>query len=309
MVKTSIKNFFKSLGFYFIPLGVMAFFIIIYLAFMIPAIVGDVRTTFEAIAEKLGTVQFNWEQVQGVVMSKVFEYAADPGALLGLASNPELIINLLKDTVMEAFGVQEVTNEIIALIQDCVAGISMRLVMLLIVMILSFIAGFVVLEVLLRRYLTEINMIKSILVSILNAILIAGVLVLLLYLAFNNEVAMWIVIVVAALFAIFGTLLEAYLFYGVRKVKFTQVINIKNVFTLILGSAISGGLFVGLICLCLLIPNGFARVFVMIPFIELCLCVLELNACAYVSTLAKEGKIDKRIQKEIAVQMNEKKED
>lgn len=309
MVKTSIKNFFKSLGFYFIPLGVMAFFIIIYLAFMVPSIVGDVRTTFQAIAEKLGTVEFNWEQVQGVVMSKIFEYAADPGALMGLASNPDLIINLLKDTVMEAFGVQEVTNEIIALIQNCVASISMRLVMLLIVMILSFIAGFVVLEVLLRRYLTEINMIKSILVSILNAILVAGVLVLLTYLYSNNEVAMWIVIVVAAIFAIFGTLLEAYLFYGVRKVKFTKVINIKNIFTLILGTAISGGLFVGLICLCLLIPSRFVGIFIMIPFVELGLCVLELNACAYVSSMAKENKIDKRVQKEVNAQLDMKKED
>ena len=309
MVKTSIKNFFKSLGFYFIPLGVMAFFIIIYLAFMVPAIVGDVRTTFQAIAEKIGTVEFNWEQVQGVVMSKIFKYAADPGALMGLASNPEAIINLLKDTVIEAFGVKEVTNEIVALIQECVTGISMRLVMLLIVMILSFIAGFVVLEVLLRRYLTDINMIKSILVSILNAILVAGVLVLLTYLYMNNEVAMWIVIVVAVVIAIFGTLFEAYLFYGVRKVKFTKVINIKNVFTLILGTAISGALFVGLICLCLLIPSRFIGVFVMIPFVELGLCVLELNCCAYVSAMAKEGKIDKRIEKEVNAQLDTKKED
>ena len=104
MVKISIKNFFKSLGFYFIPLGVMAFFIIIYLAFMIPGIVTDVKDTFQAIATKLGTVEFNWEKIQGVIMSKVFEYSADPSALISLAGNPELIINLLKDTVVEAFG-------------------------------------------------------------------------------------------------------------------------------------------------------------------------------------------------------------
>ena len=309
MIKTSIKNFFKSLGFYFIPLGVMAFFIVLYLAFMIPGIVTDVRDTFQAIATKLGAVEFNWEKIQGVIMSKVFEYGADPTALMSLTGNPELIINLLKDTVMEAFGVEEVTNEIIALIQQCVTSISMRLIGLLAIMIVSFIAGFVVLEVLLRRYLTDINMIKSILVSILNGILIAGVLVLLSYLYSNNEVAMWIVIVVAAIILIFGTLLEAYLFYGIRKVKFTQVINIKNVFTLILGSAISGGLFVGLICLCLLIPSRFVGIFIMIPFVELGICVLELNACAYVSSMAKENKIDKRVQKEVNAQIAEKKED
>ena len=151
MIGTSVKNFFKSIGFYFIPLGVMSFFTIIYIAWMVPTMIGVVQNSFQAIADKIGSTSFNWDEVLPSLMAKAMEYA-DPAAALGLITNPNSIIDLLKETAMETFGLETITNEIMEIITGAVSQLTVMLVGVLAVIIISFVIGFVALEVLMRKY-------------------------------------------------------------------------------------------------------------------------------------------------------------
>ena len=152
-------------------------------------------------------------------------------------------------------------------------------------------------------------MIKAILISLLHGVLAVLIFILLSYLNINDmQVAGWVIFVISLLGVLIVSLLEAYLFYGIRKVKFFKVINFKTIFTLLIGNLIDIVLCIGIILLCTLIPNSFSRVFVIIPFIELTVCVLALNADAYVAKLAGINKIDEKIDKEVNKQLAKKEE-
>ena len=304
MVGTCVKNFFKSLLFYFIPLGVMAFFVVLYLASAIPSSINLVKDTFQQIATKVAAQTYDWNQVSSILLSKGMEIYSDPTMLASLLGDSSQLVNLLKDTAMEAFGIESLTEEVVALLQNLVYELAFKLIGLVIIVILGVFFGFVFLEVVLRRFLTNVNMFKAILISLLNGIIGIGIFILLGYLNIQNlQVAMWIILVVAILAALLLSLVEAYLFYGIKKVRFLQVLNFKTIFTLLLGNVICIALCVGICLACSLIPSVFTRFFVMIPFMMLTLCVIELNAGAYVSKLVGENKIDKRVQKEVNKQL------
>lgn len=75
MIKASIKNFFKSLGFYFIPLGVMAFCLMICLSIAIPHMIGVVKGAYQSISTSIGQTTFDWTAIQSALIAKFMEYS------------------------------------------------------------------------------------------------------------------------------------------------------------------------------------------------------------------------------------------
>ena len=302
MIKNCLKNFFKSIWLYFIPLGVIALFVAIGLSVFIPNCVNLVSGTFKQISEKLQQTSFDWNAVQQLIIGKFFEYSGDPGKLSELVSSPEALTALLKEVVNEAFGVSTLSDDIINLVRDCANQIILQVVGLVIIFVVSVIVGFLFLKIALRKYLTDRNSFKVILVSILDGIVFGAMVYLFIYLMNHvSEGAAWAVGISVGLVLLFIIpLIEAYLFYGIRKVKFTQVLNFKTFFGLIVGDIIILALGGGLCFLLYLIPNRVLAIIVIVPLAELLVCVLGLNCETYVIKVAEDNKIDKRIEKEKA---------
>lgn len=299
MIKASIKNFFKSLGFYFIPLGVMAFCLMICLSIAIPHMISVVKGAYQSISTSIGQTSFDWNAIQSALIAKFMEYASDMSKAMALISSPEGIVNLLKEIAMETFGLESLTNEIIATLEKAVMEVISDLVAIFASLVIGLFLGFIFLKIIIRRYLANTNMIKAFLISIVDALVFTGVIVLLSYLKVNNEVWMWVTIVLVVLGVLLISQFEAYLFYGVGKVKFLKVVNIKNTITLLIGDLIDiiFGVAVGVVIY--LTMNPITAILVIIPFVMLIVCVLGINAETYTSQLVSEKKIDKRIEKEI----------
>ena len=305
MIKTSIKNFFKSLGFYFIPLGVMAFCLMICLSITIPHMIGVVKGAYQSISTSIGQTTFDWNAIQSALIAKFMEYASDIGKAMALISSPEGIVNLLKEIAMETFGLESLTNEIIATLQNAVMEVMTDVIAIFASLVIGLFLGFIFLKIIIRRYLANTNMIKAFIISIVDALVFTGIMILLSYLKVNNEVWMWVTIVLVVLGVLLISQFEAYLFYGVGKVKFLKVVNIKNTITLLIGDLIDIIFGVGVSVVIYLTMNPITAILVIIPFAMLIVCILGINAETYTSQLVFENKIDKRIDKEIEKRSSE----
>ena len=305
MIKASIKNFFKSLGFYFIPLGVMAFCLMICLSIAIPHMIGVVKGAYQSISTSIGQTTFDWTAIQSALIAKFMEYSSDISKAMALISSPEGIVNLLKEIAMETFGLESLTNEIVATLQNAVSQVMSDLVAILASLIIGLFLGFIFLKIIIRRYLANTNMVKAFLISIVDALIFTGVIILLSYLKVSSEAWMWVTIVLVVLGVLLISQFEAYLFYGVGRVKFLKVVNIKNTITLLIGDLIDiiFGIIVAVVIY--LTMNPLTATLVIIPFVMLIVCILGINAETYTSQLVFENKIDKRVDKEIEKRTNE----
>ena len=305
MIKASIKNFFKSLGFYFIPLGVMAFCLMICLSIAIPHMIGVVKGAYQSISTSIGQTTFDWTAIQSALIAKFMEYSSDMSKAIALISSPEGIVSLLKEIAMETFGLESLTNEIVATLQNAVSQVMSDLVAILASLIIGLFLGFIFLKIIIRRYLANTNMLKAFFISIVDALIFTGVIILLSYLKVSSEAWMWVVIVLVVIGVLLISQFEAYLFYGVGRVKFLKVVNIKNTITLLIGDLIDiiFGIIVAVVIY--LTMNTLTATLVIIPFVMLIVCILGINAETYTSQLVFENKIDKRVDKEIEKRTNE----
>ena len=298
MIPTCIKNYFKSLGFYFVPLGVLAFFTVLTLASILPNAIALVKATFQQIASTVSGVTFNWEEISGVIMNKVMELSKeDPAALMGILTNQDQLMALLKEVTIDAFGLQSVTDEIVALLQGCVNELMGYVVLLIAMIVVGFFFGFVVLNLLVRTFLSHTNILKAFAMSLIDGVI--AVLCLLLVSKVINAQTWVVILVIFALLigSLILSLLESYLFFGIKKVPFKKVFNIKNIITLLVGDIIILGLGIGSVALCFLAKDLFIALFIAVPFALLTVSVLQVNAATYTSTLAKEGRILKRAER------------
>lgn len=224
---------------------------------------------------------------------------------MALISSPEGIVSLLKEIAMETFGLESLTNEIVATLQNAVSQVMSDLVAILASLIIGLFLGFIFLKIIIRRYLANTNMVKAFLISIVDALIFTGVIILLSYLKVSSEAWMWVTIVLVVLGVLLISQFEAYLFYGVGRVKFLKVVNIKNTITLLIGDLIDiiFGIIVAVVIY--LTMNPLTATLVIIPFVMLIVCILGINAETYTSQLVFENKIDKRIDKEIEKRTNE----
>jgi|GEM_PF-2672063 len=305
MIKASIKNFFKSLGFYFIPLGVMAFCLMICLSITIPHMIGVVKGAYQSISTSIGQTTFDWNAIQSALIAKFMEYASDIGKAMALISSPEGIVNLLKEIAMETFGLESLTNEIVATLENTVMEVMSDVIVIFVSLVIGLFLGFIFLKIIIRRYLANTNMLKAFIISIVDALVFTGVMILLSYLKVSSEIWMWVTIVLVVLGVLLISQFEAYLFYGVGKVKFLKVVNIKNTITLLIGDLIDIIFGVGVAVVIYLTMNPITAILVIIPFAMLIVCILGINAETYTSQLVFENKIDKRIDKEIEKRSNE----
>ena len=295
MILISIKNFFKSIGFYFVPLGVIAFFAILSLANIIPSSIDIIKSTFQQISAKIAGSEFNWDHISGVLSNKIMTLSQeDPTQLINMFTNSDLLINLLKETTEEAFGISSLSSDIIELLQGCVNQLMTYVIILFVMIVLGFFVGFVLLNVLVRQFLSNTNFFKALLMALVDGIV--GVIFLLIALKINTDNAGLLILFVFGILIVnlVLSLLESYLFFGIKKVKFKKVFNIKNILTLLLGDAIDLVLCLGVVGLCFLSKSLFVAIFIAVPFVLLTIAVLGVNAATYTSTLAKEGKILKR---------------
>lgn len=292
MIKQGLKNYLKCLKHYCIPLGIFALFVVFGLSISIVVISTAIQNLVNQIKASISSAtDTDWM----LVLSKLFgcvlevDWSHPQQALMTIFSS-QWLMNALNVVLVEVFGDPDIVHTYNALINDTLGSIFGAIILVLAMAVIGIFVGYAVLKFAIRKSMTKQAVWRMILFSILDGVVVLLIIVLTNLLA---RVAPWVALVFLIIMMLssgFFVLVEAYLIYGVKKVKFKEVANIKNVLLLYLVNFIVLLITFAIVVLLLLLFNSIIvfGIFVVIPFVEIGVGVMGSNAEGYVSDFVSE---------------------
>lgn len=287
MLKQCLVNFFKSFKHFFTPLGTMFLGLLAGFSVLIPgtlaatnALVDNVKEIAAGVNLDFGTL---WEQLRLAITALDWD---DPFASIQTMFSAEWIDKTLTDSLTLVLGadfatfaekVQTIIGTFTDQILACVFVFSFLFV-------IGFIVGFILLKFFIRRNMAKRSLWKWLLSSLLNAVLPLGLAVVIVILfGLWKPSALFTVLLSVIIMSVYS-LTQAYLVYGYKKVKFSEVLNVKNA-----GLYLAGNLLILLISFVIsilaILLNVFAGIFVGLAVLGIALCVMSMNAESYVQGL------------------------
>ena len=292
MFKNGLKNYLNCLKYYFIPLGIFSVFVVLGLSLSTLWITSAINLLVNQIKASISSAaEADWVEVLTKFLLCVEELDWNrPQQALSIMFTNNWFYNTFKVVLQEVFGDPNIIDTYKVLIDNTISSITKSVIFSLVLMILGLVIGYFALKFAVRKNVTKQTIRKMILFSLLDA-LIFGLLAILcnLFANINKWLAFGFLIVLILLSGFF-VLVEAYLIYGVKKIKFKEVANAKNVLLLYAVNIIVFLITIAITALLLLIFNKiiFFGIYVTIPFIEIGICVGGSNAEGYVASLVNE---------------------
>ena len=295
IIKSCLINFYKNLKYYFVPLGISAFFLVIALYVAIPIVVNSIEETFTGIATVLGKMEFRWQDALQEIINKAMkiDYSSQ-SSVVDTVTNRDWILNTLKDVATALFGDEASSEAVMNMIKGCVATISAAITILVAMAVIGFVVAFFVIILAARRSLAKVSWWKAILFALIDTVLFAGFIVL--YFLLGN-MALWAKMLISFAYAIVLiviSLIEAYVFYGVKVLKIKETVQLKNMGLLLLGNLITLVLGIAVTLIPVIALPGYGGYILAIPFLEIVFLVIHMNEERYVrdlSVMKKEKKL------------------
>lgn len=297
-----LKNLLINLKYYFVPLGISAFFIIIAISVGLPVVTDNIKATFVGIASELGHVDFNWSKAwEGIVIELAkLDSSGGMNGFLDQVSSSEWIVNTLKKVAFDLFGDSVNTQHIVDMITNCAQSIIGTISLIFAMAIVGFVVSFFVLMVSVRKTITKTGWWKAILYSILDTALFF--VFVLIYLKIKPS-QVWLKILINIIYVlgiVLFSFVESYFFHGFKKIRFKEAINIRSILFWFIGSIITLAVGVGLTALLAVLIPWYGGIILAIPLIEIVLLVIHLNAEGYIKHLAINKKKESKLEKKVA---------
>lgn len=284
MVKKGLKNYFKSFKYFFTPLGVIALGVIVGLSIIVPGIMNSVKTMINGVSEIVSEAEINWGAAWDSLLASARELDwSAPASAAGQMFNTDWLTSTLNGCVTAIFSsANPALEQIKELVAACVKDVGIYLAVFVIVTVIGMIVGYILVRFQIRKDIVKRSLWKTILLTIVHAII--NVTVILLCLNIMSYTSGILAYVIAFLFVLLlGTIsfIEAYVVHAVKKVKFKEIVNVKNVLLLLLTDLIIFAITAGVVYLVFLI-NALVGTFLSIALIEIASIVIGLNAESYV---------------------------
>ena len=293
MIRKGILDYLKCLKYYFVPLGILSIFTLIGFYSCITGLNAVIKDFFVRAAEMAKAAKIDWNGIYQACIGEIakVDYAAGLNAVFAQVTSREWLVNALTTVCKFAFGETLTVEQITGLLTQIVAAIVQQLLIFVVLVIIGAVVGYIVTRVLVRRELTKVKIGKLILYSILNALFWVGLLFLFNFIGTLNRVVSLVLLVIFLLSLPFFCLVEAYLFYGIKKIKFSKAANIKNVLIVYLISLIILAITAVTVVILILLFGIFIGLYIALPFIEIGIIAISLSAESYVVNLIeKENK-------------------
>lgn len=293
MFKQGIKNFFSGLKFFFTPIGVMAFGAMIGLTIAVPEIVDAVKEMVAEIAEKSDNFFVDWNIAKSSISGSVSALNwGNPSDALNNVFSEQWLNSTFTDCLTAMFGnIEEMIEQIKGIIDVCAQKVMINLIIFGVFLALGIIGGYVFVRYQIRRKIAKRPFLQGLTFLLVHIFLNALITYFLLQVISNLDVGT--ILSVVLLIVVFGfmTLIEAYVIFAWGKLKIYEVLNIRNILSLVLVNAT-------IILLSFVVPAliFFAThkigisVFLAIPFVSIGLAVMSLNAESYVLKMVEEKK-------------------
>ena len=215
-------------------------------------------------------------------------FSEDFSAALSKLMSQEWITNTLMTVAKEAFGDSVSFEQIGEVLSQALGSIVTFIVIFFAMVVIGVVAGIFVVKLLLRKELTRVKIGKLILYTLLDAlfwlayIIVANLL---------GSIAAWVSIlflIITILAFTFICLIEGYLFYAIKKIPFKKVVHIKNVLKLYVIELMVFAITAVISVLAILIFGILVGLYIALPFIEIGIIAIGLQAENYVVNMVDE---------------------
>ena len=294
MVKKGLKNYFKSFKYFFTPLGVIALGAVIGLSILIPGIMNSVKEMLTGVSDTVSETEINWGAAGNSLLDSVraLDWSKPDVAVSQMLDN-DWITSALNGCVTAIFeDANPALEQIKTLVLECIEEIGKFFAIFVIVTVFAMIVGYVLLRFQIRRETVKRSLWKTILLAIVHAIVNVTVIVACLSIMSKvNGFAAFIVVLAFFVISGFVSLIEAYVVHAVKKVKFKNIVNMKNVALLLFTNVIIFAISMFLVYLVYAVTNAIVGTFLSIALIEIASIVIGLNAESYVvETVEKKNR-------------------
>ncbi len=284
MIKKCLTNYFKSLKYFFTPLGTMFLGIMIGVSILVPGVISAATVLIDEIGELSQNINLDlsllvnnvWQSVQALDWNK-------PVESLETMLSSEWLNNTLTQSLSAILGTDFETfkAQIASFVSEFLQAVSFNVAVFFVFWVLGFIAGFALIRFLIRRDIARRSLWRFILAYFVNSLLAAGAVILAVFLY-----TLWVYSIIFTILVgmcLFGmiALVQAYLLYGCKKIPFAKAVNIKNACLYMLANLVIFALSVCFTLVAMLI-NKFMGVFVGLSFVAIADIVINLNAESYV---------------------------
>ena len=295
MIKLGLKNYFKSYRLFFIPIGALSLGIVIGLSVMIPMLWSAVKDFVSGVADVIGNVSFHWEDVGDTMLSSFNALPwTDPHAVADEVFNSAYWGDLLRECAAAALGdITSVEQEMVALAETAMATITGGAILFVFFTAIGAYVGYFVTRSMIRAGVAKRTFLKSIIAGVLSTVInltiIAGGAVLIVK---SEQYAILSFLLTVLVYGV-AAFLEAYFVHGFNKVPFKKVMQIQNFFLLTLLNTIEVALMVAVLALLGALTNTVITVYAGFSVMIITISCLQLNAEAYVKSLADNPETEK----------------
>ena len=295
MIKLGLKNYFKSYRLFFIPIGALSLGIVIGLSVMIPMLWSAVRDFVMGVAEAVGNVSFHWDEVKDTMFSSIEGLSwTDPQALADEVVNAGYWEELLRECASVALGdISKVEAEMEALAKTAMTTIAGGAMLFVFFTAVGAYVGYFVTRSMIRTGVAKRSFLKSIVAgvvsTVINLTIIAAGAVLI---AKSKQYASLSVLLTVLVYGA-AAFLEAYFVQGFNKVPFKKVMQIKNIFLLAILNVIEIVIMIVVIALLYALTNPAIAVYAGFSILIITISCMQLNAEAYVKSLADNPETEK----------------
>lgn len=290
MLKQGLTNFFKSLKYFFTPLGTMFLGIMLGMSAFVSTVVTSAQTMADNIYKLSQNVNLDFNVLLDSVWTSVLALDwNNPVEAIQTMFSAEWLNNTLTETLSALLGTDFETfkAQIVQYVNDFLQSFSTGAVVFFFMWILGFIAGYWILRFLIRRNIARRSLWKFILAYFLNSLIaVLFVLASLVVFALWKYGLIFTVIIGVVLGGVIA-FVQAYLLYAHKKLKFRQIVNLKNVGMYVLANAIIYALSIVATVVAVWL-NALAGIFVGLSLISVAGIVVKLNAESYVIERVKE---------------------
>lgn len=290
MVVNGLKNFFKSLKYFFTPLGTMFLGMMIGFSILLPGIVSSVSSLIDGVNKLYANINLDFDVLLSNVLDEVNaldwnNVSASLHTLLSAAWLKDMVTQALSTIIGADFATLQAETTVI--MNAFTGQVTTSIVAFIAFWILGFLAGFFLIKVLIRRDIARRSIWKRMLAYFINSLLTTATVVLCMFIFSVWEYSIFISSVLTLLLYGCFSLLQAYLLFGHGKIKLKNTVNVKNIGLYMLTNVLIFLIAVVFSVLAYLI-NAVMGIFVGLALLVIAFIVIELNAESYVQSEVKK---------------------
>ena len=298
MFVTGLKNFFKNLKYFIVPIGVIALFFLFGISIAVPATFRSIRIMIDSVKETTASTSLDFNSFLSSLATELLSLDwNNQEELIKTLTSQDWLINTFKEALIALIGEESIASVTDAIF-TCILSIFVALVFAALMLVIGIIVGYLVLRSVIRNTAIKGRRLESFLYGLLNLLIIALLAVLTIYLFIlwppSMFISVFVLIIVLRLWHIF----LAWLQFGRKHIKFEKVFNFKNTaFSILADTVIITITFVINWLLSFIISNIFLF-FVSLAIVEIMMATNAYTIRSYVVKLVEENTVQEPVTEE-----------